>query len=68
MIRNGKYLLFIFLFLLTACSEPPTPTEKTESKAIADIILINGNVYSLNWSEPKPNGTPAADSPYNNGQ
>lgn len=31
---------------------------------IADIVFINGNVYSLNWGEPNPEGIPAKDAPF----
>jgi hypothetical protein len=30
----------------------------------ADLLLVNGRVYSLAWSDPAPDGRPAADAPY----
>ena len=29
----------------------------------ADLILLNGRVYTLAWGDPGPNGEPAADAP-----
>ncbi|MBL4672488.1 MAG: amidohydrolase [Arenicella sp.] len=34
----------------------------------ADTVLINGNVYSLNWGEPSLAGEPADNAPYEKGQ
>ena len=34
------------------------------STAQADLILVNAHVYSLSWSDPSKEGTPAADAPY----
>jgi predicted amidohydrolase YtcJ len=30
----------------------------------ADLLLLNGRVYTLSWSDPAPDGTPAADAPH----
>ena len=30
----------------------------------ADLLLTNASVYTLNWSEPAPNGSPATDAPH----
>jgi predicted amidohydrolase YtcJ len=30
----------------------------------ADLLLLNGRVYTLAWAEPEPDGTPAADAPH----
>jgi predicted amidohydrolase YtcJ len=35
-----------------------------ESGAGADLVLINGQVYTLNWGEPSPDGAIAADAPH----
>ncbi|MEJ2204413.1 MAG: amidohydrolase [Gemmatimonadota bacterium] len=32
--------------------------------APADLVLVGGSVYSLDWSPPGPEGTPAADAPF----
>jgi len=31
--------------------------------APADLLLVNGRVYTLAWDEPSPDGTPAANAP-----
>ena len=47
--------------LLAACA----PESQEQSEAVsADLILSNARVYTLNWGEPGPNGTPAADAPH----
>ncbi len=33
----------------------------------ADLILVNGRVYTLAWDEPSLDGTPAANAPYIDG-
>jgi hypothetical protein len=30
----------------------------------ADILLLNGRVYTLAWDDPAPDGKPAANAPY----
>ncbi len=30
----------------------------------ADLVLVGGSVYSLDWSPPGPDGAPAADAPF----
>jgi predicted amidohydrolase YtcJ len=32
--------------------------------APADLVLLGGSVYSLDWSPPGPDGAPAADAPF----
>jgi len=34
------------------------------SSQYADLILTGGHVYSMAWSDPDADGTPAADAPY----
>jgi len=29
----------------------------------ADLLLVNGRVYTLSWDDPSPDGTPAANAP-----
>jgi hypothetical protein len=41
----------------TACSGRPTVPR-------ADLILVNARVYTLAWSEPAADGTPAANAPH----
>lgn len=33
-------------------------------RAPADLILRNGRVYTLDWAEPAPDGSPSPDAPY----
>ena len=37
---------------ISACSRPS-----------ADLLLVNGRVYTMAWGDPGPNGEPAADAP-----
>jgi predicted amidohydrolase YtcJ len=30
----------------------------------ADLLLLNGRVYSFDWDDPTPDGTPAANAPF----
>jgi predicted amidohydrolase YtcJ len=41
---------------ITATSLPGQP-------APADLLLVNGRVYTFAWDEPSPDGTPAANAP-----
>jgi len=41
--------------LLAGCAQRPTP---------ADLLLTNGNVYTLTWDEPGRDGAPAANAPH----
>ncbi|MCP4663542.1 MAG: amidohydrolase [bacterium] len=43
-----------------ACSGSPAPEP-------ADLILTHGRVYTLSWSDPTADGTPAADAPFRDG-
>ncbi len=48
-------LLTALLAVVTACGGGgPEP---------ADLLIVNGNVYTLAWGEPAPDGTPAEDAP-----
>ncbi|MBT8081686.1 MAG: hypothetical protein KJO56_04590, partial [Gammaproteobacteria bacterium] len=49
------------LAMLAACA--PDPAEVGEADA-ADLILTNARVYTLDWGEPRPDGTPAPDAPH----
>ncbi len=51
----NRILLLLMLGLLTAACSP-----KREAVEPADLLLVNGNVYTLNWPEPALDG--AADS------
>jgi hypothetical protein len=42
-------------FILACSQAPPEP---------ADLVLSNGRIYTLTWSDPALDGTPASDAPY----
>jgi hypothetical protein len=46
------------IFLISGCT----------SRQEADLILINGRVYTYAWDDPAPDGTPAANAPYHDGK
>ncbi len=60
LLRGILFLLIVpgILSLLTGCHI------LTSSEPRADLILCNGRVYTLNWGEPGPDGTPASDAPH----
>jgi predicted amidohydrolase YtcJ len=41
-------------FLLLAAAPPPEP---------ADLLVVNGRVYTFTWDDPAPDGTPAVKAP-----
>ena len=62
-----NFVLLFSIFLLSACSEKATENSKATysvNASVADLILINAKVYSLNWDEPDSLGKPAANAPY----
>ncbi len=64
---NFTALVCLFCIVLMGCSEKNSDKnrlQKTNSIDVADLILINAKVYSLNWDEPDANGTPAVNAPY----
>jgi len=54
-----KLILVTGLLFIAACSG----TDSTE----ADLILSNGQVYTLAWSDPDSEGVPAPDAPFKSG-
>jgi hypothetical protein len=50
-------LLWLAVWCSGACSPRPAPPTR------ADLLLINGNVYTLAWAEPSADGSPAANAP-----
>ncbi len=46
------------LFTSLSCASPESGT------GFADLLLTNGRVYTLDWSEPDSQGNPAPDAPF----
>lgn len=53
----GKSIAAALIALVVACGGE-TRVEP------ADLLLVNGRAYTLAWSDPAPDGRPAADAPY----
>lgn len=53
--------IFASLAILGCAEDVPVEVEK------ADLILENGNLYSLAWDEPSVEGVPAKNAPYADG-
>ena len=51
--------LFVAALVLISC-------DKTPKDGFADTVITNANIYSLNWDDPKLDGTPAKNAPYKN--
>jgi predicted amidohydrolase YtcJ len=52
--------LLAAVLLLAACAPDPADVS---SEGGADLILINARVYTLDWAEPGPDGTPGEGAP-----
>lgn len=50
--------------LLAIVSVPALAALGACARPEADLLLVNGRVYALAWSDPAPDGTPAADAPF----
>ncbi|MEM9555428.1 MAG: amidohydrolase [Acidobacteriota bacterium] len=50
--------LLVSALCAQGCSTPDPAPER------ADLVVTNGRVYSLAWSDPSADGTPAPDAPY----
>lgn len=60
--RNGFSLVFLAAFVAVGvgCS----PARKTTP---ADLVILNGRVYTFSWDDPAPDGTPAPNAPHSAG-
>jgi len=55
--RRGYTIAFILLLAGIGCS--------VESDVEpADVLLVNGRVYTFTWDDPAPDGTPAPNAPF----
>ena len=55
-----KLAALLLILVVTGCSPDP---QTVSEEGGADLILINGRVYTLDWEEASPDGTPAAGAP-----
>ena len=62
MSQTGKITVSLLLLVLVSCSPDP---QSVSAVGGADLILINGRVYTLNWDEPSPDGTASDNAPIN---
>ena len=62
--KTVKWMSCAVLALLAACS---SETEQQLAAEGADLILMNGRVYSLRWDEPAVDGTLAENAPNDGG-
>jgi len=58
--RRRTSLAVAILTLAVACATPGVGTS-------ADLVLLDGRVYTFGWGEPDRDGTPAADAPFGPG-
>ncbi len=57
-------LIACFSLILVACSGKTSDQPATSEKNIADLILVNGRIYTLRWEAPSAEGVIRADAPY----
>ena len=63
-----KHGITLFLALaIVACSEPTNETAEDTVDTAADLVLVYGRVYTLDWDEPGEDGTAAGNAPRQNG-
>lgn len=58
----ARILLLALAGLVTACSQDAAEEAAPDG---ASLILTNARVYTLEWDEPAPDGTPTAGAPRN---
>ncbi|MEZ5557499.1 MAG: amidohydrolase [Pseudomonadales bacterium] len=64
--RPGTWLpllLSVLLGAFTACSREQPAGEAVGPADAADLVIVNGNVYTFTWAEPGLDGKPAPDAP-----
>ena len=52
---------------LVACSDVEEVSTQQPSQSRADLVLINGKVYTFSWDEPDVSGELAGNAPYDKG-
>jgi len=62
MTDTGKKLIRCVTLGLLVCSSFSAGC-RSETETAADLLLVNGRVYSLAWGEPSADGAVAADAP-----
>lgn len=62
MTHPARLTVCLLALSLAACAPDP---QAVSEEGGADLILINGRVYTLDWDEPSADGTPAAGAPVN---
>ena len=70
MLKALRLVPLFTLSVLAGCTESnigKAVVEGTPQQA-ADTILINANIYTLDWDGPAADGTPASNAPYKDGQ
>lgn len=59
-----RALGFLGLLLLTLACGPAEKGPDATVEPTADLLIVNGKVYTFAWDEPAADGTPAPDAPY----
>jgi predicted amidohydrolase YtcJ len=65
MFRNKKTGLLLATGLIAASTLQLAGCADSDS---ADLLLTNGRVYTFTWDDPAPDGTPAPNAPFRDGQ
>ena len=58
--KKSFFLILNFL-LFAACVQKPS------QQNLADVVIKNAKVYTLDWDDPSPEGIPAKNAPFKNG-
>mgnify|MGYP000299551263 CR=1 FL=1 len=62
--QTGWLTALVLMTFLAGCGEDPAPVPtEVAAPREADLILINGRVYTLDWEEPATDGTAASGAP-----
>jgi predicted amidohydrolase YtcJ len=66
--KNGittGLVVSLLALIMTGCGreEGRDDGPRPASQAFADLVILNGNIYTFSWDEPAADGTPAANAP-----